>query len=194
MREIKLRTHNLCQRYNQTFEDEVETRAALLMQIVGAMGEDGFIQGPVQFHYGTHTTIGKRFFGNFNLTIQDDARVTIGDDVNCGPNVTIVTPVHPLLPDERRRMLGPDGQAAHLCYARPVTIGNDVWLGANVVVTGGVTIGDGCVIGAGSVVTRDIPPFSLAAGVPCRVIRQITEKDSMRFRPELLGGCAPMGQ
>ena len=164
------------------------------MQIVGAMGEDGFIQGPVQFHYGTHTTIGKRFFGNFNLTIQDDARVTIGDDVNCGPNVTIVTPVHPLLPDERRRMLGPDGQAAHLCYARPVAIGNDVWLGANVVVTGGVTIGDGCVIGAGSVVTRDIPPFSLAAGVPCRVIRQITEKDSLRFRPELLGGCAPMGE
>lgn len=73
-------------------------------------------------------------------------------------------------------------------------IGNDVWLGANVVVTGGVTIGDGCVIGAGSVVTRDIPPFSLAAGVPCRVIRQITEKDSLRFRPELLGGCAPMGE
>ena len=76
----------------------METRAALLRQIVGAMGEDGFIQGPVQFHYGTHTTIGKRFFGNFNLTIQDDARVTIGDDVNCGPNVTIVTPVHPCFP------------------------------------------------------------------------------------------------
>lgn len=114
--------------------------------------------------------------------------------INCGPNVTIVTPVHPLLPGERRLMLGPDGQAAHLCYARPVVIGNDVWLGANVVVTGGVTIGDGCVIGAGSVVTRDIPPFSLAAGVPCRMIRQITEKDSMRFRPELLGGCAPMGE
>ena len=119
-------------------------------------------------------------------------QVTIGDDVNCGPNVTIVTPVHPLLPGERRQMLGPDGQPAHLCYARPVTIGNDVWLGANVVVTGGVTIGDGCVIGAGSVVTRDIPPFSLAAGVPCRVIRQITEKDSMRFHPELLGGYAPI--
>ena len=205
LRDIKLRTHNLCLRYNQTFEDDVETRAALLRQIVGAMGEDGFIQGPVQFHYGTHTTIGKRFFGNFNLTIQDDARVTIGDDVNCGPNVTIVTPVHPLLPGERRQMLGPDGQPAHLCYARPVTIGNDVWLGANVVVTGGVRRTAGlsnhrgsiigrwdAVIGAGSVVTRDIPPFSLAAGVPCRVIRQITEKDSMRFHPELLGGCAPI--
>ena len=124
LRDIKLRTHNLCLRYNQTFEDDVETRAALLRQIVGAMGEDGFIQGPVQFHYGTHTTIGKRFFGNFNLTIQDDARVTIGDDVNCGPNVTIVTPVHPLLAGERRQMLGPDGQPAHLCYARPVTGGD----------------------------------------------------------------------
>ena len=93
-------------------------------------------------------------------------------------------------------MPGPDGQAAHLCYARPVTIGNDVWLGANVVVTGGVTIGDGCVIGAESVVTRDIPPFSLAAGALVGVIRRlITEKDSTRFRPELLGAAgAPMGE
>ena len=194
LKDIKLRTHNLCRRYNQVFEDDEKTRAALLKQIVGSMGEDGLILGPVYFHYGVHTTIGRRFFGNVNLTIQDDARVTIGDDVNCGPNVTIVTPMHPLLASERRQMVGPDGQPAFLCYAKPVTIGNSVWLCANVVVTGGVTIGDGCVIGAGSVVTRDIPPFSLAAGVPCRVIRQITEKDSMRFRPELLGGCAPMGE
>lgn len=185
LRAVKLRTHNLCQRYNQLYEDEGEARAELLSQIVGHMGEGGFIQGPMQFHYGTHTTIGKRFFGNFNLTIQDDARVTIGDDANFGPNVTIVTPVHPLLPDERREFPGPDGQPAHLCRALPVVIGNDVWLGANVVVTGGVTIGDGCVIGAGSVVTRDIPPYSLAAGVPCRVIRPITEADSIRNDPGL---------
>ena len=105
LREIKLRTHNLCQRYNQTFEDEVETRAALLAQIVGAMGEDGFIQGPVQFHYGTHTTIGKRFFGNFNLTIQDDARVTTlpapithPSPIVTPPVTTTLAPSHTSLP------------------------------------------------------------------------------------------------
>ena len=185
LRALKLKAHNLCTRYNATFEDETEIRTVLLSELFGSLGAGSFLQGPIYVHYGCHTTIGDRFFGNFNLTIQDDARVTIGDDVNCGPNVTIVTPVHPLLPGERRRMLGPDGEPAHLCYARPVTIGNDVWLGANVVVAGGVTIGDGCVIGAGSVVTRDIPSDSFAAGVPCRVIRRITESDRMANRPEL---------
>lgn len=76
-----------------------------------------------------------------------------------------------------------------MCYARPVKIGNDVWLSANVTVCGGVTIGDGCVIGAGSVVTRDIPPNTFAAGVPCRVIREITDRDSMRFMPDVLADC-----
>ena len=186
LRDIKLRAHNLCLRYNQTFEDDVETRAALLRQIVGAMGEDGFIQGPVQFHYGTHTTIGKRFFGNFNLTIQDDTPVTIGDDNNFGPNLTIVTPLHPMLPDERKQMLDGNGCPKRFCYAKPVRIGNDCWFGANVVVCPGVTIGDGCVIGAGSVVTRDVPPLSFAAGNPCRVIRPITEADSMNRKPDVL--------
>ena len=121
--------------------------------------------------------------------MQDDAKVTIGDDCNFGPNVTIVTPIHPLLPNERRAMRAGDGSVKHMCYARPVTIGNDCWLGANVVVLSGVTIGDGCVIGAGSVVTKDIPANSFAAGVPCRVIRPITQEDSMRFRPDILGDC-----
>lgn len=192
LRAIKLRTHNLCTRYNQTFEDETDIRSELLEQIVGELGEGSFIQGPAYFHYGTHTRIGKRFFGNFNLTVQDDAKVTIGDDVNFGPNVSIVTPMHPLLPEERRQMLNHEGEPRHLCYALPVSIGNDVWLCANVVVCGGVTIGDHCVIGAGSVVTRDIPANSLAAGNPCRVIREITEDDSMRNMPERLGGCRPM--
>ena len=192
LRAIKLRTHNLCTRYNQLFEDETMARAALLKEIFAELGEGSFLQGPMFIHYGTHTRIGRRFFGNFNLTIQDDAPVTIGDDVNFGPNVTIVTPMHPFLARERRRMLDAQGRPAHLCYARPVTIGNDVWLCANVVVCGGVTIGDGCVIGAGSVVTHDIPADSLAAGNPCRVIRPITEADSMRNLPDILGGCSPM--
>ena len=83
----------------------------------------------------------------------------------------------------------PKGELKTLCYAKPVTIGNNVWLAANVTVCGGVTIGDGCVIGAGSVVTRDIPANSFAAGVPCKVIRPITDDDSMRFKPEILADC-----
>ena len=154
--------------------------------MLAEFGEGSFMQGPVFFHYGKHTKIGKRCFFNYNLTIQDDAPVVIGDDNNFGPNVTIVTPVHPMLPDERRVILDRDGTPRHLCYARPVTIGNDCWLGANVVVCPGVTIGDGCVIGAGSVVTRSIPPNSFAAGNPCRVIRELSETDSMQYKPEIL--------
>ena len=91
-----------------------------------------------------------------------------------------------MLPDERREMLAPNGEKKRFCYAKPVHIGNDCWFGASVTVCPGVTIGDNCVIGAGSVVTRDIPPNSFAAGVPCRVIREITEADSMENKPEIL--------
>lgn len=183
---LKLRTHNLNVDCNNTYEDEYEKRAAILGEILGEMGEGTRIQGPIAFHYGKHTKIGRNFFGNFNLTIQDDGEVTIGDRCNFGPNVTIVTPIHPMVPEERNALLGPDGKPKRLCYAKPVHIGSDVWLGANVVVCPGVTIGDGCVIGAGAVVTRDIPPRTFAAGNPCRVIREITEQDSMAHKPELL--------
>ena len=183
---LKLRTHNLNVDYNNTYEDGYEKRAAILGEILGEMGEGTRIQGPIAFHYGKHTKIGRNFFGNFNLTIQDDGEVTIGDRCNFGPNVTIVTPIHPMVPEERNALLGPDGKPKRLCYAKPVHIGSDVWLGANVVVCPGVTIGDGCVIGAGAVVTRDIPPRTFAAGNPCRVIREITEQDSMAHKPEIL--------
>ncbi|MDD6159894.1 MAG: sugar O-acetyltransferase [Oscillospiraceae bacterium] len=186
LKALKLKTHNLNVDYNATYEDEVEKREAILAEMVGELGEGSFIQGPVYFHYGKHTKIGKNFFGNFNLTIQDDAAVTIGDNCNFGPGTTIVTPIHPLLPHERREMLDADGQRRHLCYAKPVTVGNDCWFGANVTVCPGVTIGDNCVIGAGSVVTHDIPANSFAAGVPCRVVRPITEADSMKYKPEIL--------
>lgn len=190
LRAIKRRSHNLCADYNRTYEQETEVREKLIREIVGAWGEGSFIQGPVYFHYGVHTKIGKRFFGNFNLMIQDDAPVTIGDDCDFGPNVTIVTPIHPMVADERYRMRGPDGEPKHLCHAKPVHVGNDCWLGANVVICPGVTIGDGCVIGAGSVVVKDIPAHTFAAGNPCRVIREITEADSMAQKQELLAGCS----
>ncbi len=187
LRAIKLKTHNLCTEYNRTFENETAERNRLISEIFAEVGEGSFFQGPIYIHYGQHTRIGKRFFGNFHLTIQDDACVTIGDDCNFGPNVSIVTPIHPMLANERRSIQAADGSPARVCYAKPVKIGNDCWFGANVTVCPGVTIGDNCVIGAGSVVTRDIPANSFAAGVPCKVIRPITEADSLKNMPEILG-------
>lgn len=186
LKKQKLRCHNLCTMYNQTFEDETERRAALVKDIFAEVGENAFLQGPLAIHYGIHTKIGKRFFANFHLTIQDDAPVTIGDDCNFGPNVTIVTPMHPMLANERKALPTKDGMK-RLCWAKPVTIGSDCWFGANVVVCPGVTIGNGCVIGAGSVVTKDIPENCFAAGNPCRVIRTLSEADSVKNIPEILG-------
>lgn len=186
LRALKRKAHNLNQDYNRLYEDETQQRNAILQDLLGSIGEGTFLQGPITFHYGCHTSIGKHVFINFNFTVQDDALVTIGDDCNFGPNVTIVTPVHPMLPDERKVMLDKDGNVCHLCYAKPVTIGHDCWFGANVVVCPGVTIGNNCVIGAGSVVTRDIPDNVFAAGNPARVIRPITEADSMKYKPEIL--------
>jgi len=187
LRALKRKAHNLNQDYNRLYEDQIPQREAILRDLLGHMGEGTFLQGPITFHYGCHTSIGDRVFINFNFTVQDDALVTIGDDCNFGPNVTVVTPVHPMLPNERKAMLDRDGNLRHMCYAKPVTIGHDCWFGANVVVCPGVTIGNNVVIGAGSVVTRDIPDNSFAAGNPARVMRPITEADSMKFKPEILG-------
>jgi maltose O-acetyltransferase len=192
LKAIKLRTHNLNLDFNRLYEDQTEERERILREILGGLGEGSFLQGPITFHYGKHTFIGKGCFINFNFTVQDDAEVTIGDDCNFGPNVTIVTPVHPMLPDERRTMRTAEGEVKHLCYAKPVHIGKDCWFGAGVIVCPGVTIGDNCVIGAGAVVTRDIPADSFAAGNPCRVVRSITEADSMRYKPEILADNSPL--
>ena len=176
----KEKAHKLSQDYNNLYEKDEKARKEVLRDLLNGIGEGTWMLGPIHFHYGCHTTVGEGCFMNFNFTVQDDAKVTIGDHNNFGPNVTIVTPLHPMLPDERRGMECSDGETRFLCYAKPVTIGNDCWFGANVVVCPGVTIGDNCVIGAGAVVTKDIPANSFAAGVPARVIRTITEKDSIR--------------
>ncbi|MBQ8510472.1 MAG: sugar O-acetyltransferase [Clostridia bacterium] len=186
LKAIKLRSHKLCREYSLSDEDEYEKRERLMYEIVGEMGEGAFMQGPIYFHYGVHTKIGKNFFANYDFTVQDDTWVTIGDNVAFGPKCTIVTPIHPLLPDERYMMINEKGERKRLVYAKPVKIGSDCWFGAGVTVCSGVTIGEGCVIGAGSVVTRDIPPHSFAAGNPCRVKRTITEADSMKYKPEIL--------
>ena len=151
LRALKLKAHNLCTRYNATFEDETEIRTVLLSELFGSLGAGSFLQGPIYVHYGCHTTIGDRFFGNFNLTIQDDARVTIGNDCNFGPGATIVTPVHPMLPDERKLLKLPDGSEKRVCYAKPVIIGDNcaaVSETGRIISTGGVwtylLIADGC--------------------------------------------------
>lgn len=185
LKKIKLRTHNLSFKYNQLFEDDKVNRDAIIQDIFKEIGKDSFFHGPIFIHYGQHTRIGERFFANFNLTIQDDALVTIGDDCNFGPNITIVTPIHPLVAKERLGVSVEGFEDKKLCYAKPVSIGNNCWLGANVTVCPGVTIGDNCVIGAGSVVTRDIPANSIAVGSPCKVLREITDADSIYLMDEL---------
>jgi len=189
LKAMKLKAHNLNIDFNKLHEDDTQERNAILGELLGSFGEQSFIQGPITFHYGKHTFIGHHTFINFNLTVQDDAKVTIGNHCDFGPNVTIVTPMHPMKAQERIALLTPEGEKRRLCYARPVTIGNGCWLCANVTVLPGVTIGDNCVIGAGSVVTSDIPANSFAAGVPCRVIREITDVDSMANMPEIFGDC-----
>lgn len=188
--ERKRRTHMLNQQYNTLTEYQPEERKAILREILGELNENVVFQGPITFHYGIHTKVGKNTFVNFNFTCQDDGEVVIGENCDFGPNVTITTPIHPMLRDERRALRCPDGAEKRLCYTKPVRVGNGCWICANVTILPGVTIGDGCVIGAGSVVTRSIPDNCFAAGNPCRVIRKLTEADSMANLPEILGDCS----
>lgn len=182
----KEKAHRLSQDYNALYESDADKRTAILQDLLAEIGDGTLMLGPIRFHYGCHTKIGSGCFMNFNFTVQDDAEVVIGDHCNFGPNVTLVTPLHPMLPEERRGIVCKDGVERFLCYAKPIAIGDDCWFGANVVVCPGVTIGDGCVVGAGSVVTRDLPPRTFSAGVPAKVIRPITEDDAIVNRfPEL---------
>ena len=181
---LRQKAHRLCLEYNQLPETD-KKRDELMRELGVAGGENAYFQGPVQFDFGCFTTVGEGFYANFNFTCVDCCPVTIGDNVFVGPNVSLLTPVHPFRWQDRNPYKKPDGTVTDKEYARPITIGDNCWIAGNVSVCGGVTIGEGSVIGAGSVVTRDIPPHSLAAGVPCRVIREITEADSLESHPEL---------
>ncbi|MDO5109883.1 MAG: sugar O-acetyltransferase [Erysipelotrichaceae bacterium] len=175
--ELLVKARKLARRYNMTDEDEVDKKEAILRELLPNSENLPGMQAPVWFDYGCNTTFGKFCATNFNFTCLDVCPVHIGDNVLIGPNVTIATPMHPLVAEERNVRQREDGSYYTLEYAKPITIGDSCWLAANVTVCGGVTIGEGCVIGAGSIVTRDIPPHSLAAGNPCRVIRTITDED-----------------
>jgi maltose O-acetyltransferase len=160
----RFRARKLLRAYNQSTEDELPQREALLSQLLGAVGPGTWIEPPFRCDYGEHIRLGARVFMNFQCVILDCNPVTIGDDVALGPGVHIYAATHPLDPDERAK--GPE-------LGRPVTIGNKVWIGGGSIICPGVTIGEGSTIGAGSVVTKDIPPYVLAAGNPCRVIRSL---------------------
>ncbi|MGF1704356.1 sugar O-acetyltransferase [Enterovibrio baiacu] len=154
--------------FNHSRPSEVEKRQTLMKQIFASVGEGCYIEPPLHANWGRHTHLGKHVYANFNLTLVDDTDITIGDAVMIGPNVTIATAGHPIEPELRRRV----GQ-----FNIPVTIGNNVWIGANSVILPGVTIGENTVIGAGSVVTKDIPANVVAVGSPCKVLRAIGEHD-----------------
>lgn len=177
----RTRAHDLCREYNMLSETE-ERREEILRELFPHAGENLFIYGPMIFDYGEYTSFGDNVFINFNFTCIDCAPVTIGNDVFFGPNVSILTPVHPMRFQERNVFRNDEGNISDLEYARPISIGDNCWIAGNVTICGGVTIGNGCVIGAGSVVTRDIPDNTFAAGVPCRPVREITEKDAMDLK------------
>lgn len=182
---MRIKAHRFCKDYNDTYEDEEERRAAILEELLPNRGEGTYLQGPIQFDYGVFTSFGMNCYANFNLTVLDCCPVTVGNDVFFGPNCSLVTPIHPMLAEERKIRFKEDGTAYDLEYAEPIVIGNGCWIAANVTVCGGVHIGKNCVIGAGSVVTRDIPEGVFAAGNPCKVIRKITEKESIYLKKEL---------
>ena len=151
--------------YNLLRPSENQKKLELLKGLLGHIGDDSIIiNQPFRCDYGKQIGVGKRFFANFNFTVLDEACVTIGDDCFIGPNVSIYTACHSTDPVERNTRQE---------WAKPVTIGNNVWIGGSVTILPGVTIGDNVTIGAGSVVTKNIPSNCVAAGNPCKVIKSI---------------------
>lgn len=160
----QVRSQELMAAYNSTAPGEGERRRRILEELLGSVGEQVEIRPPFYVDYGDRITIGARCFANFGLTALDVAPITIGDDVQIGPHVQLLTPTHPLESGPRR-----DKWEA----AKPITIGDNVWLGGGAIVLAGVTIGADTVVGAGAVVTRDLPAGVLAVGNPARVVRSL---------------------
>ena len=154
--------------FNQTRPLEMEKRSALLKEILAEVGENCYVEPPLHANWGIHTHFGRNVYVNFNLTLVDDTDIFVGDSVMFGPNVVVATAGHPIDPELRRKVAQ---------FNVPVRIGSNVWIGAGAILLPGVTIGEGSVIGAGSVVTHDIPPNVVAVGNPCRVLREISERD-----------------
>jgi maltose O-acetyltransferase len=159
-----LRAMRLLEQFNRSAADAPEERQRLLCELLGTLGEGAVVRPPFYCDYGYQTHLGARSFANFGLVALDVARITIGEDVQIGPNVQLLTPTHPIEAELRR---------AKWEAAKPITIGNNVWLGGGVIVCPGVTIGDNTVVGAGAVVVKDLPARVVAVGNPARVIRRL---------------------
>ena len=160
--------------YNLTRPHELEKRFEMLKSMFAEVGEGSYIEPPLHSNWGGHHThLGKQVYANFGLTLVDDTHIYVGNYTMLGPNVVLTTAGHPILPELR-------GERA-LQYNLPIRIGRNCWLGAGVIVMPGVTIGDNSVIGAGSVVTKDVPANVVAVGNPCRVLREIGEKDRQYY-------------
>ena len=158
----------LTNRYNRSYGVAQRVRESILRDILGGMGEKVNFEPDFRCEFGSNIFIGNNFFANFDCVIMDCNRIVIGDNVLFGPRVGLYAGNHATHPEDR---------VAGGCYSKPITIGDNVWVGAGVHIMGGVTIGRNSIIGAGSVVTKDIPENVIAAGVPCRMIREITEED-----------------
>lgn len=155
--------------FNMTRPSELDKRAALLKEMFAEIGNDCYIEPPLHSNWGgKHVHFGKNIYCNFNLTLVDDTHIYVGDHTMFAPNVIVATAAHPILPELREQ---------EYQYNSPVHIGRNCWIGAGAVILPGVTIGDNTVIGAGSVVTKDIPENVVAVGNPCRVLREIGERD-----------------
>lgn len=166
----RVRSKGLCREYNGLAPADTSGKIAVIGRLFGRVGRGCVIEQPFRCDYGYNIAAGDNLFVNYNCTILDCAKVTIGDNVLIGPDCGFYTACHPL--DAAQRREGVE-------FARPITVGSDVWIGGGVRVMPGVTIGEGSVIGGGSVVTHDIPAGVVAAGNPCRVIRKITENDKV---------------
>lgn len=161
-----LRAASLADQYNRLGPQNPGAAAPLLAELLGSIGEQTIIRPPLYVDYGKYITVGARTFINYNFAALDVAPITIGDDVQIGPNVQLLTPTHPLAAGPRRDKLE---------AAKPISIGNNVWLGGGVIVLPGVSIGENTVVGAGAVVTRDLPANVVAVGNPARVVRDLPE-------------------
>lgn len=166
------RCNDLCHEFNQIKPSDRTAQNEILRKIFGRMGGNVTVNTPFWCDYGYNTFVGDYFFANHNCQILDGGRVTFGDHVFIAPNCCFTTAEHAI--DAQQRNAG-------LEVALPITVGSNVWIGAGTTVLGGVTIGDNTVIGAGSVVTKSIPANVIAVGVPCRVLREITEEDKNRY-------------
>ncbi|WP_446216796.1 sugar O-acetyltransferase [Micromonospora sp. IBHARD004] len=158
------RAVRLTERFNTSPAEDPEGRLAALRELLGSLGEEAWVRPPFHCDYGWQTHIGPRSFVNFNAVFLDVARITIGADVQIGPNVQLLTATHPVEAEPRR---------AKWEAAEPITIGDNVWLGGGVIVLAGVTIGENTVVGAGAVVTKDLPTNVVALGNPARVVREL---------------------